>query len=47
MRRLITITAAAIAAAFCFAPAYADDSDPAGATAIWEISRGGQLYDAW
>jgi thiosulfate dehydrogenase len=47
MRRLISITAAALAAAFFYSPAMADDKDPAGATAVWEISRGGQLYDEW
>ncbi|HUS55585.1 MAG TPA: c-type cytochrome [Thermohalobaculum sp.] len=45
---MISPIAIALAAAFTFTPAFADDpTDPAGATDIWEISRGGQLYDEW
>lgn len=40
--------AAVSGAALTAVPAYADDPvEPNGATDVWEISRGGQLYDKW
>jgi len=47
MRCLNSLTLTALAAVFCFSSAIADEADPQGATAVWEISRGGQLYDEW
>jgi len=48
MRRLISTIAAALATMFFSQLAGADEPpDPAGATDVWEVSRGGQLYDEW
>jgi len=48
MGKVMSLSSIVLAAALCAGPALADDPpEPAGATDIWEISRGGQLYDEW
>ena len=50
MPRLALIAAAALATAMNFGPALAQQNDDANAhdvTDIWDIARGGQLYDNW
>lgn len=48
MRSRFMIGAVALAAAFLVSPASAQTSEePASATDIWEIARGGLLYDKW
>ena len=50
MPRLALIAAAAVAAAMSFSPALAQQTENGHAhdvTDIWDIARGGQLYDKW
>lgn len=50
MPRLALIAAAALATAMNFGPALAQENDEGHAhdvTDIWDIARGGQLYDKW